>query len=82
MHISIKDRLLIVFQYIIPHRMLNSLAAKLANSKNIRIKNFLIKAFIKKFDIDLSEYIIESPEQFTSFNDFFHKKAQTRSKKI
>ena len=74
MHISIKDRLLIIFQYIIPHRMLNSLAAKLANSKNIKIKNFLIKAFIKKFNIDLSEYIIEDPQEFTSFNDFFTRK--------
>ena len=74
LHISIKDKLLIAFQYIIPHRMLNALAAILTNSKKTRLKNFLIKAFIKKFNIDLSEYIIEDPKEFTSFNNFFTRK--------
>ena len=74
MYISIKGRILIIFQYIIPHRMLNALAAKIANSKKEKLKDYLIKSFMKKYDIDLAEYIIENPKEFKSFNDFFTRK--------
>ena len=82
MHISIKDRILIIFQYIIPHRMLNALAAKIANSKKPKLKNWLINAFIKKYNIDLGEYIIENPTEFISFNDFFTRKLKDGSREF
>ena len=72
--LSFKDKLFLLFQYCVPHKLLNYLAAKIANSKIQILKNLLIKLFIKKFNIDLSEYILQDPLEFESFNAFFTRK--------
>jgi phosphatidylserine decarboxylase len=70
-HVPIKDRLFVIFQNVTVHRSINWLANKVANSKNVKFKNWLITKFMKKFGIELSEYEIQNPEDFASFNDFF-----------
>ncbi|KTD19815.1 archaetidylserine decarboxylase [Legionella londiniensis] len=58
-------------QYVIPKTTLTTFAGFLANSKNPSVKNRLIRHFIRRFGVDMSEALEENPENYASFNDFF-----------
>ncbi len=58
-------------QYVLPQHWLSRLAGKLANSKNTAVKNWIIDSFCRKYNINLSEALIEDPHAYVSFNDFF-----------
>jgi len=63
--------LLTAFTYVLPHRLLSSLARKLAYSRNIAIKQWLIDTVTRKFGVDLSEAAEPDPQAYPSFNAFF-----------
>jgi phosphatidylserine decarboxylase len=67
-------------QYILPKKGLTFLAGCLADVTNVSVKNHLIHAFIKQYQVDMSESLIEEPSNFTCFNDFFtrHLKPDAR----
>jgi phosphatidylserine decarboxylase len=67
-------------QYLIPQHRLTALAGCVAESKNNRIKNYLIEHFIKKYQVNMSEALIEEPTAYSCFNDFFirHLKPECR----
>ena len=66
-----KDKLFILFQYIVPQHLLSRAVGRLAECTNSRIKNWIIQRFIKQFNVDMSEAERQQPEQFINFNDFF-----------
>lgn len=65
------DRLKAWPQYLLPHALLSSLMYKLTRSELKPWKNNFIRWFIKQYKVDLSEALIEDPEQFPHFNAFF-----------
>lgn len=67
-------------QFIIPKQALTTFAGMLANHTNPFVKNRLIRHFIKRFNVDMTEAIKEHPEDYASFNDFFirHLKPECR----
>ena len=66
-----KDNLFIYLQHILPHGISSRAVAKLANSKNIKLKNFLINFVIKKFNINMDEAKDTNIDNYASFNEFF-----------
>ncbi|MGV6807485.1 MAG: archaetidylserine decarboxylase [bacterium] len=58
-------------QRLLPHHALSRLTAKLAESESVDLKNRLIRQFIQRFDIDLSELDEANPESYPTFNSFF-----------
>ena len=58
-------------QYIIPKRALNAYAQFMANIHIPVIKNRLIRNFIKDYNVNMSEALQESVENYACFNDFF-----------
>lgn len=66
-----KDKLFILFQYLVPQHLLSRIVGRLAECTNSRIKNWIIQRFIKQFDVDMSEAERQLPDQFKNFNDFF-----------
>ncbi|HAT9730575.1 TPA: phosphatidylserine decarboxylase [Legionella pneumophila subsp. pneumophila] len=75
-----RDVLKTLPQYLIPKHGITALAGYFADVKNPRLKNFLIRNFIRKFDVDMSEALIEDPKSYDCFNDFFirHLKPESR----
>ncbi|HIH2593228.1 TPA: archaetidylserine decarboxylase, partial [Legionella pneumophila] len=75
-----RDVLKTLPQYLIPKHGITALAGYFADVKNPRLKNFLIRNFIRKFDVDMSEALIEDPKSYDCFNDFFirHLKPECR----
>lgn len=75
-----RDVLKTLPQYLIPKHGITALAGYFADVKSPCFKNFLIRSFIHKFDVDMSEALIEDPKSYDSFNDFFirHLKPECR----
>lgn len=67
----LKDVLFIGLQRILPAHLLSRFAGFLTNSKNLKLKNWLIKKVIKRFNIDMSVALEENPLAYETFNDFF-----------
>ncbi|MFT6984928.1 MAG: phosphatidylserine decarboxylase [Psychromonas sp.] len=65
------EKLKIIGQYILPKHLVSRLAGKLASAKAGKLTTFLIKQFIAKFKIDMSEAKHSEPGHFKTFNDFF-----------
>ncbi|MGG6461274.1 archaetidylserine decarboxylase [Solilutibacter silvestris] len=57
--------------YVLPHRLLSSLARRLAYSTSPAIKQRLIDAVIAKFGVDMAEAADPDPNHYPSFNAFF-----------
>lgn len=67
-------------QYLVPKKALTCFAGCVAQIKNPRIKNFIIRHFIHTYQVNMSEALIEDPTQYACFNDFFirHLKPECR----
>lgn len=74
------DLLKTIPQYIIPKHGLTALAGCLADVKNLAVKNYIIQRFINKYQVNMSEALIEDPTAYSCFNDFFirHLKPECR----
>jgi phosphatidylserine decarboxylase len=78
----VNDHLKTIPQYILPKHLLTSFAGLLADVKHKRIKNRLIKRFIRTYDIDMTEALEENPEHYPSFNDFFIRRLKPECRPI
>lgn len=58
-------------QFILPKQLLTCVAGLLANVQSPAIKNALIRGFIQKYGVNMSEAQEENPENYRCFNDFF-----------
>jgi phosphatidylserine decarboxylase len=57
--------------YALPHRLLSSLARRLAYSDSPRLKQWLIETVTRRFGVDLSEAAQPDPRAYPTFNAFF-----------
>ena len=64
------NNLFIFFQKIVQH-LISRIVGFFARSKINIVKNSFISFFIKNYDINMSEAVIEDPYAYESFNDFF-----------
>lgn len=58
-------------QYLLPHRLLSSLAYRLAHSTTPWIKRRFIHTILAHFDVNLAEAANPDPDSYPSFNAFF-----------
>lgn len=63
--------ILTTLTYALPHRLLSSLARKLAYSTNPKIKQTLIDYVVRKFSVDVEEAAQPDTHAYPSFNAFF-----------
>ena len=57
--------------YLLPHRLMSSLARRLAYSSSPRTKQWLIDTVTRKFGVDLGEAAQSDPTAYPTFNAFF-----------
>ena len=60
-----------LLQYPLPHHAISRLTGQFAQCDNPWVKNTLIKAFIKRFNVDMSQALEPDPTAYATFNDFF-----------
>lgn len=78
--IFMQEKISVSLQHILPQHVLSRILGWFCDSRWIALKNWMIKRFIKTYDVNMSEAIIENPENFPCFNDFFtrHLKPELR----
>ena len=57
--------------YVLPHRVLSSLARRLAYSDHPRVSRWLIDTVTRRFGVDLGEAADADPRAYPTFNSFF-----------
>ncbi|WP_345332053.1 archaetidylserine decarboxylase [Ferrimonas pelagia] len=65
------DKLKITLQYVMPKHAVSRLVGKFAASESGPLTTAFIKWFIRQYDINMQEALIEDPKAFKTFNDFF-----------
>ncbi len=77
-----KDYLKTLPQLLLPKHGLTHFAGFMANIKSPLIKNWLIRDFIKRYNVNMAEAIEENPEKFACFNDFFIRYLKPESRPL
>ena len=65
------DRLAVLPQYLLPKQALTTLAGKLARAEAGRLTTGLVRWFIRRYGVDMSEAANPDPASYHSFNQFF-----------
>lgn len=67
-------QLFIALQYLTPQLLLSKLMGWFSNQRLPWLKNYMITRFIKRYQVNLKEALIENPEEYATFNQFFIRK--------
>ncbi|MBL8251668.1 MAG: phosphatidylserine decarboxylase [Candidatus Competibacter sp.] len=65
------DRLRNLPQYVLPQRLLTRLTHRVTRARTPWLKNFLIRAFARHFQVNLNEALEPDPGAYPDFNAFF-----------
>ena len=68
---SLSGQLFLLLQRILPQHVLMALVGAVAGIRIHAVKDFLIRSFVRIFDVDTTETAREVPSGFVDFNDFF-----------
>lgn len=63
--------LFVILQHALPKHLLTALVYRVARIRRPGIKDFLIRTFVRAFDVDVDEVLKPVPDGFKSFNEFF-----------
>jgi len=64
-------RLFAYVQYLLPKYLLTAIIYRIARIKSQGFKNFLIKHFVKLYDVETNDILLPLPDGFATFNEFF-----------
>lgn len=65
-----------LIHFALPKKSLTAFAGFMANIRIPLIKNYLIRDFIKTYQVNMSEALCSDPTAYTCFNDFFIRRLQ------
>ncbi len=65
------DRLFVIFQYLMPKRALSALAGQVASLHGGALTQALIRRFVARYRVDMSEAANPDIAAYASFNEFF-----------
>jgi phosphatidylserine decarboxylase len=65
------DRLAVLPQYLWPKQALTALAGRVASAQAGALTTRAIRAFIRRYGVDMAEAVEPNPAAYLSFNDFF-----------
>ncbi|MAJ44200.1 MAG: phosphatidylserine decarboxylase [Candidatus Marinimicrobia bacterium] len=74
--------LFVLFQYLVPKKLISDLIGFFAKSENYYIKTFFIKNFQKAYDVNLKEAVQADVTLYSSFNSFFTRPLKPESRPI
>ena len=67
------DRLAVLAQYLLPKQALTTLAGRLADTEAGSLTTGVIRWFVRRYGVDLSEAVDPDPVSYRSFNEFFSR---------
>lgn len=79
---SLKARLFVGLQYLLPRFLLTAVIFRLARVRHIRVKNVLIRTFVRLFSVDTAEAAAAVPDEYETFNAFFTRELKPDARRI
>lgn len=79
---TIKDRLFVASQYLLPQHFLSRLVYHVTRSRSPSVKNALISNFMRGFKPDMADALQRDPLAYASFNEFFTRELQPGARPI
>jgi phosphatidylserine decarboxylase len=80
--VTVSQHAFSLLQYPLPQHALSRLTGKFAQCDNPWVKNTLINAFIKRFNVDMSQALEPDPTAYATFNDFFTRALKADARPI
>lgn len=74
--------LFVALQYVLPKHWLTALIWRIARVRHTGTKNFLITRFVRLYDVDVDEVLLNVPQDFATFNDFFIRELKSDARHI
>lgn len=68
---TLKEQLFLASQYAAPHHLVSRAMGRMADSRSPELKNWMISRFVRRYQVDMSEALVEDPLAYGSFNEFF-----------
>jgi phosphatidylserine decarboxylase len=72
----------ILFQYVVPQRLLTWVFGKLANCQIPYMKNYLIRTFLRRYDVSMEDAVEKNPYRYANFQTFFIRTLQAAKRPI
>jgi len=69
--VTVSDSLFVLSQYLLPKKALTELAGRLARARAGKATTRVIRWFIGRYQVDMTEAANADPASYRSFNDFF-----------
>src|SRR5690606_9315671 len=76
------QKLALLLQYILPHRLLSRLMYHLMRIRYRPVKNWTIKMMVKRFNINLNEAVSKDFDDYPHFNAFFTRELKSEVRPI
>lgn len=71
-----------ITQYLLPHKIISKIADLSANCNIPWIKNYLIRYFVKRYAVNMSEAIQPDPFAYANYNKFFTRQLKPECRPI
>lgn len=71
-----------ILQHLLPHQLISKIAHFCANNTMPPIKNYLIRYFLARYAVNMTEAKNSDPFSYRSFNDFFTRELKPGARKI
>ena len=68
---SVSDQLAVLPQYLMPKLAMTRLAGQLASAELGELTTWVIKRFVKRYNVNMAEAVHNDPAHYKSFNEFF-----------
>ena len=79
---TLKNRLFVGLQHVLPQHFLTSIVYSLTRSRRPAVKNTLISRFVSGFRPDMTDAVEPNPLAYGSFNDFFTRPLRADARPI
>ena len=77
------DTIFIFFQHIVPQHLLSRCTGWLAELRHpVWLKNWVIRQFIRHFDVNMAEAVQPNAERYANFNEFFTRPLQEGARPV
>ena len=74
------SRFFVFLQYLLPHHFLSRFVGYFAEGS--LLKNFLIRSFIRRYKVDMTEAMLTDPDDYPNFNTFFTRELKPDARPI
>ncbi len=75
-------KLFVVLQFLLPQHWITALVWRIARIRHSSIKDYLITHFVRLYDVNIDEVLLNVPEDFATFNDFFIRELKHDARRI